>query len=264
MQPPASAQSLADPIYEVFYGLIEQPFAITTDPKFMYFSASHQLAYNELLNGMRRREGLYLLTGETGTGKTTLSRAVVQALGPKTFSAMILNPYMSGAEVFRMVLRDFGLSASEGATGREARVEKLQAEVPETLGRYERRFQLARLEFVEYKLKFPTTEEIAAANDKKSKSGALDSVTLEKLLGEQLEEKCQRLLRAQYAYLRAIRENHAGWASAAGYNVGSMYEHLHDELVNLPAPPDLGPEAADLYSKLVRKKILNFDLSAEG
>lgn len=45
------------------------------------------------------------------------------------------------------VLADFGLSASDGATGREARVEKLQAEVPETFARYERRFQLARLEF---------------------------------------------------------------------------------------------------------------------
>jgi hypothetical protein len=45
------------------------------------------------------------------------------------------------------VLGDFGLSASEGAAGREARVERLQAEVPETFGRYERRFQLARLDF---------------------------------------------------------------------------------------------------------------------
>ncbi len=113
MQPPASREALADPIYEAFYGLIEQPFAITTDPKFMYFSGSHQFAYNELLNGMRRREGLQLLTGETGTGKTTMCRAVIQALGPRTFSAMILNPYMSGAEVFRLVLRDFGLVTHE-------------------------------------------------------------------------------------------------------------------------------------------------------
>lgn len=113
MQPPSSLAALADPIYEVFYGLIEQPFAITTDPRFLYFSASHQFAFNELLNGMRRREGLQLLTGETGTGKTTLCRAVIQALGPRTFSAMILNPYMSGAEVFRLVLRDFGLVSHE-------------------------------------------------------------------------------------------------------------------------------------------------------
>ena len=113
MQPPASRAALADPIYEVFYGLVEQPFATTTDPKFLYFSASHQFAFNELLNGMRRREGLQLLTGETGTGKTTLCRAVIQALGPRTFSATILNPYMSGAEVLRLVLRDFGLVTHE-------------------------------------------------------------------------------------------------------------------------------------------------------
>src|SRR5262245_37840215 len=49
------------------------------------------------------------MTGETGTGKTTLCRGVVDALGQRTFTAMILNPYMSDSEVLRVVLRDFGL-----------------------------------------------------------------------------------------------------------------------------------------------------------
>jgi general secretion pathway protein A len=113
VQPPASLKALADPIYEAFYGLNDQPFAITTDPKFFYFSGSHQQAYSELLNGLRRREGILLVTGETGTGKTTLCRAVLESLGSRTFSAMILNPYMSGPEVFRVVLRDFGLVSHE-------------------------------------------------------------------------------------------------------------------------------------------------------
>jgi general secretion pathway protein A len=113
VQPPASLKALSDPIYEAFYGLTEQPFAITTDPRFFYLSASHQRAFSELLNGLRRREGLMLLTGETGTGKTTLCRAVIDALGERTFAAMILNPYMSGAEVLRIVLRDFGLVSHE-------------------------------------------------------------------------------------------------------------------------------------------------------
>jgi general secretion pathway protein A len=113
VQPPASPQALADPIYEAFYGLNDQPFAITTDPKFFYLSLSHQRAFSELLNGLRRREGMLLLTGETGTGKTTMCRAVLESLGSRTFSAMILNPYMSGAEVFRIVLRDFGLVSNE-------------------------------------------------------------------------------------------------------------------------------------------------------
>jgi general secretion pathway protein A len=113
VQPPASLKALADPIYETFYGLSEQPFAITTDPKFFYLSTSHQRAFSELLNGLRRREGMLLLTGETGTGKTTLCKAVLESLGQRTFSAMILNPYMTGPEVFRIVLRDFGLVSHE-------------------------------------------------------------------------------------------------------------------------------------------------------
>lgn len=120
--------------------------------------------------------------------------------------------------------------------------------------------ELARLEFAEFKLEFPTGDEIAkaqtAAKKAAQKSGGDAEVTLEKLLGQRLEDKCQKLLRAQYAYLRAIREGHAGWASAAGYNVGQMYEQLHDEMVNLPAPADLSPEAADLYRKMVRKRVL--------
>jgi type II secretory pathway predicted ATPase ExeA len=113
VQPLASLKALADPIYEAFYGLKEQPFAITTDPKFLYFGQSHERAFGEILNGLKRREGILLITGETGSGKTTLCRAVIEALGDRTFSAMILNPYMSGAEVFRIILRDFGLVSHE-------------------------------------------------------------------------------------------------------------------------------------------------------
>jgi type II secretory pathway predicted ATPase ExeA len=98
-----------EPLYEAFYGLREQPFALTTDPRFLFMSDAHRRAYEELLTGLRRREGLMLLTGETGMGKTTLCRAVIDAVGPRTFSALILNPYMSDAEVLRVMLRDFGL-----------------------------------------------------------------------------------------------------------------------------------------------------------
>lgn len=120
--------------------------------------------------------------------------------------------------------------------------------------------EIARLEFNELKLTFPSAEQIAKAQaeaNKRAISGATPAeVTLEKLLGEQLEEKCQRLLRAQYAYLRTIREEHPGWASASGYNVGQMYVQLHEEMVNLPTPADLSPDAAALYQKMVRKKVM--------
>jgi type II secretory pathway predicted ATPase ExeA len=70
-----------------------------------------------------------LVTGDTGTGKTTLCRAVTEALGDRTFTAMILNPYMAGPEVLRIVLRDFGLVTHE-----ELRQGKLAAaDIPQLL-----------------------------------------------------------------------------------------------------------------------------------
>lgn len=113
MQPPSTPEASDQPLYEAFYGLREQPFALTTDPRFLFMGDAHRRAYEELLTGLRRREGVMLLTGDTGMGKTTLCRAVIAALGPRTFSALILNPYMSDAEVLRVILRDFGLVTRE-------------------------------------------------------------------------------------------------------------------------------------------------------
>ncbi len=113
MQPPPSRESFDEPLYEAFYGLREQPFSLTTDPRFLYLSQQHRRAFDELLTGLRRHEGLLLLTGDTGTGKTTLCRAVIDALGHRTFSALILNPYMTDAEVLRTILREFGLVTRE-------------------------------------------------------------------------------------------------------------------------------------------------------
>ena len=122
MQPPSSPPAPDEPLYEAFFGLREQPFALTTDPRFLCMTASHKRAYQELLTGLRRREGLMVLTGDTGMGKTTICRGVIDALGPHTFHALILNPYMSDAEVVRVILRDFGLVSRDdirkGAFGR--------------------------------------------------------------------------------------------------------------------------------------------------
>jgi len=113
VQPPDSLKSLSDPIYETFYGLKEQPFAISTDPKFLFLSAPHRRAYDELMNGITRDESLLLLTGETGSGKTTLCRAIIGAMGERTFSSVLHQPYMTGPEMLRLILRDFGLVSRE-------------------------------------------------------------------------------------------------------------------------------------------------------
>src|SRR3569832_2067070 len=81
--------------YEPFYGLREKPFSLTSDSRFFYQSRSHAPAFDDLLNAIRRRESLNVLTGDIGTGKTTLCRAVLESLDRKTFSAFVPDPFAS-------------------------------------------------------------------------------------------------------------------------------------------------------------------------
>jgi len=97
-------------MYLDFYGLREPPFNITPDPRFLYFSASHREAYDHLLYGIETRRGFIQLTGEVGSGKTTLCRAALADLPSNTRTALILNPAMTETQLLRAVLQDFGLS----------------------------------------------------------------------------------------------------------------------------------------------------------
>lgn len=77
----------------------------------------------------------------------------------------------------------------------------------------------------------------------------------EEEMSQQLERKCERLLSAQYKYLLVIRTGHPGWAGAAGYKVGTLYEDLHKEMTSLPVPADLDEDQADIYRREMRKKV---------
>jgi type II secretory pathway predicted ATPase ExeA len=95
--------------YEPYYGLQEKAFSLSADPKFLFRSPEHAPAFDELLSGIRRREGLITLTGEIGTGKTTLIRAVLQHLDRRTFSAFVPDPFVSREDLLKMLLVDFGV-----------------------------------------------------------------------------------------------------------------------------------------------------------
>ena len=95
--------------YEPHYGLREKPFSLSADPRFLYRSPAHAPAFEELLNGIRRREGLIVLTGEIGTGKTTLIRSVLEHLDRRTFTAFVPDPFVSREDLLKMLLVDFGV-----------------------------------------------------------------------------------------------------------------------------------------------------------
>lgn len=75
------------------------------------------------------------------------------------------------------------------------------------------------------------------------------------MMGEELEEKCKLLIRAQNNFIRTIRVGHTGWATAAGFRIGNLYEKLYDQLLEVPVPKDLGDEAKTYYSEELRKRV---------
>ena len=99
-------------MYERFFFLKEKPFHITPDPRFLYLGRKHGEAIELLSYGVKERKGFILLTGEVGTGKTTLCRALLDKLPQGTESALILNPMLSDTELLSTIVHDFGLKPS--------------------------------------------------------------------------------------------------------------------------------------------------------
>jgi len=103
--------------YEPFFGLREKPFSLSPDPRFFYRTASHEAAFRDLLAGIRRREGILALTGEVGTGKTTLCRTVLESLDRKTFAAFVPDPILSREDLLKTLLVEFGVVSVDEIRG---------------------------------------------------------------------------------------------------------------------------------------------------
>jgi general secretion pathway protein A len=106
-------------MYEDYYGFVQPPFSLTPDPRFLYRSESHDLALQQVWQAIRRKEGFIVLTGDIGTGKTTLCRTLLEQFDQTTFTALILNPFLSVEELLREVLLSFGIVSKDALkTGR--------------------------------------------------------------------------------------------------------------------------------------------------
>jgi len=103
-------------MYKNFYGLKEEPFNITPDPRFLYWSQKHQEAFRHLVYGVQSNKGLAVLTGEPGTGKTAILRAVTEHLGeqyPGVHIAFLVNSKINVQDLFCLIFDEFGLETSE-------------------------------------------------------------------------------------------------------------------------------------------------------
>ncbi len=100
-------------MYETYFGFREQPFSLTPDPRFLWLSDTHREGLAALTYGITRRKGFLLLTGEVGTGKTTLLRAALGQLPPDTDTALVLNTIgVSPLDLLKLIAAEFGLEGT--------------------------------------------------------------------------------------------------------------------------------------------------------
>jgi general secretion pathway protein A len=100
-------------LYKEFYGLKELPFALTPDPRFIYFTPSHTEAMANLHYGIESGKGLIVVTGEVGTGKTTILRWMMQRLDRTVLVGYIFNPRLTVPEFYQHVARLFDVQEWE-------------------------------------------------------------------------------------------------------------------------------------------------------
>ncbi len=96
-------------MYKDFFGFKQPPFPITPNPNFFYLSSEHLEALDHLIYGINNGEGFLLLVGGIGTGKTTISRVLLEKLGDNLKTSLILNPFINELEFLQTILWDFGL-----------------------------------------------------------------------------------------------------------------------------------------------------------
>ena len=124
-------------MYTAFYDLQEEPFRLTSDPRFFHLAEPHAAALATLVDAVMRRKGFVVMTGPVGTGKTTVVHTALQILTERAASnnnplssAFILNPTLSREEFLEMVLAEFEIACT--ATSKPARLSALQRMLLET------------------------------------------------------------------------------------------------------------------------------------
>jgi general secretion pathway protein A len=99
-------------MYEKFYGFTEKPFQLVPNPNFLFFSTKHQNALTYLEYGLAEGSGFILLTGDIGSGKTTLVRYLLNRIEKNIEVGVLFNTNVESEELLALVMREFGLSST--------------------------------------------------------------------------------------------------------------------------------------------------------
>src|SRR3989475_8410510 len=122
-------------MYAAYFGLSERPFSLAPDPRYLYLSDAHREALAHLLYGLGEGGSFVQLTGEVGTGKTTVCRALLEQLPPDVDIAMIFNPRLTSVELLATVCDELGVTYPRGTGSLKVLVDALSHALLDAHGR---------------------------------------------------------------------------------------------------------------------------------
>jgi len=96
-------------MYAAYFGLKENPFSLSPDARYLFLSEQHRDALNCLIYGIKEKKGFVLISGDIGTGKTTICRSLINSLDDSVESALIFNTAISDLELLETVLNEYGI-----------------------------------------------------------------------------------------------------------------------------------------------------------
>ncbi len=112
-------------MYTSYFGLTEKPFTITPDPRYLFMSTRHGEALAHLIYGVTESDGFIQLTGEVGTGKTTLIRSLLQQLPENADIALVLNPQLSAREFLATIAGELGVAGADEEQSLKTLIDRL-------------------------------------------------------------------------------------------------------------------------------------------
>lgn len=258
-------------MYLKFFGLKENPFNITADPHFLFLSRKHKEALAYLLYGIKERKGFLEITGEVGTGKTTLCRTLLNQLDNRTTkTAFIWNPSLSPLQLLKAIVDDLGIELK-----RQTRAEMTSALNKFLIEQLSLSHNVVLIIDEAQNLKNSLLEEVRLLSNLETEKEKLLQIILvgQPELRDKLKDPSLRQLRQRigirYHILPLARDEIDAYVNhrlnVAGSNGNILFEpeaisEIFKYSIGIPRPINIVCDKALLFAYVLEKKVISGDI----